>query len=927
MNNISFDNIYLLLIAVPLILVFLIPFLISVRKVNRNFHNVASFALHIIMAIIIGFAAAGTTFTAVLSRTQVYVVADVSYSANKNLDEVDGYIKNLKLPANSEVGLVCFGKDYELLNKPTELASLDSVKTAEVDVSETDIASALEYTGTLFDEGVIKRVVLITDGKQTDENDTYAIRRAVDSLESQDIKVDAIYLDDNIDEEVHELQISDVQFTSSAYLNSIETAKVTVQSSYDTDSATLVLYKDGEEQLPYKAPTLSVGTNTVTFDLDTSKEGVFSYEVKLLSDDDKSDKNNSFKFTQKVTASMYVLAVTGDWETAKAMAVKYGDGAKVDIYENDPDVRLRDKAEFISLYASDDNVNIYEFGEVSANNLQGVPVRGVPWNIEALCPYDEVVLADIDISTIENSGEFVQNIKSMVSRLGKSLVTFGNLGIQTSDDSNVKELGSILPVQYGKSDDDARLYSIVLDSSRSMNQQFHWSVAKEVAKRILNLLNDDDYICVVTFFGEAVPVQPPVRLGANRAAIAEAIDNLSPRQGTLIGSGLYNAYQLIKDYDYSDKQVMLISDGANFGDDYHDPAEVAADMLDNAIVTSVFDVGRKNGDTGTASETLLRNVAAQGGGLYYQSDNQENLNDNLFVEMAEDLIQQVIEKDTAVRVNRASDEVLNGIDTRAIPQISGFIKGKAQTGAITVLQAQYYRTEHSKVNNIPLYCYWDFGSGRISSFSSSFTGDWVNQWEATDIAGTFIDNVLKSNIPDERNENPFSVDVLRDGGSTRVTLTPVTPRFDAQATIELTTPDGKTVNANLAFDQSYYYYEFDSAGVGEYTIKVAYNYYDLAYGNDNYLTVAYTDEYNEFASFDPAVLFRALNGRGEVNLDGNLVVENDMKEVGTYSVNITIPLLIAVVVLYIIDIIIRKLKWDDIRSFFGRYKKDGGAKV
>ena len=175
MNNISFANPYLLLIAVPLVVLFTVPFCIAVRKDNANAHNITSQVLHILMAFIIAFAAAGTTITAVLTETDVYVVADVSYSANKNLDLIDKYIKDISLPGNAKIGLVCFGKDYKLVSDLGSKSKLASVKNSGVDDTETNIAEALSYAGTLFEDDVIKRIVLITDGKQTDETDSYAV--------------------------------------------------------------------------------------------------------------------------------------------------------------------------------------------------------------------------------------------------------------------------------------------------------------------------------------------------------------------------------------------------------------------------------------------------------------------------------------------------------------------------------------------------------------------------------------------------------------------------------------------------------------------------------------------------------------------------------------------------------------------------------
>ncbi len=198
MSNINFDNPWLLFLALPIAVLFIVPYAIAIRKDNLNGHNIASGIIHIIMALIIAFVAAGTSIVTTVTETNVYVVADVSYSASRNLDTIDSYISDLSksLPKNSKMGVVTFGKQYQLLTPLGD--KTQSVKNSTVDDSATDIISALRYTGELFREDVIKRIVLITDGKQTAETDSNALKRQVDALAERNIHVDAIYLDDNI---------------------------------------------------------------------------------------------------------------------------------------------------------------------------------------------------------------------------------------------------------------------------------------------------------------------------------------------------------------------------------------------------------------------------------------------------------------------------------------------------------------------------------------------------------------------------------------------------------------------------------------------------------------------------------------------------------------------------------------------------------
>ena len=89
MKNISFDNPYLLLLFIPLLLAIVIPIILAIRKENRHRSVFISLALHIIISLAVTLALAGMISTTVMTETQVVVVADVSYSANRNLDTVD----------------------------------------------------------------------------------------------------------------------------------------------------------------------------------------------------------------------------------------------------------------------------------------------------------------------------------------------------------------------------------------------------------------------------------------------------------------------------------------------------------------------------------------------------------------------------------------------------------------------------------------------------------------------------------------------------------------------------------------------------------------------------------------------------------------------------------------------------------------------
>ena len=920
MNNINLDNPYYLLIALPLIVLFTVPFVLAVRKSNRNGHNVASQIIHVVMALIIAFAASRVSITTVLTETDVYVVADVSYSANRNLDTIDKYIKNLSLPDNTKLGLVCFGKDCELVSKLGDPKKVASVKKATVDDTETNIAEALLYTGKLFGTGVIKRIVLITDGKQSDLSDNNAIRRAIDELTVQNVKVDAIFLDNNPSVDSKEVQISGVNYTELAYLDSEQVAKVEVETSYNT--AAVMSIKRNGTKLPDVPVELSLGRNIVNVPLDTSEVGKFEYEVSISAPQDLNTFNNTYSFTQTVSDELKVLVITHSFDDCMAAVTRYGDKCQLDIYENDADYSTTTKQIYVNRQASRKNLTFH------------LNTNDVPYTVEELCKYDQIVLADVDVGNLSNCYAFVSNLDAAVAVLGKSLVTFGNLHIQNSENEGVSQLGDMLPVNFGNND--SKLYTLIIDTSRSMNQLDHLNLTKQLATRLINSLPDDTYITIVTFNSDAEVIQPVTPL-SGREEILEKVKNFEVIQGTVLGSGLNRTKEYILPLNFEDKQVLLITDGLSYSVNVEDdPVIVAKEMFSAGIVTSVFDVGRPGsqpdgshvGDDTAAYDAaykLLTDVAEAGHGNHYYANNSERLDDVKFGEMMDDMSMTLVERETTVSVQRLhqKDGILDGLsenDKLSMPNVNGYIYCGSKPSATTVLTVNHKRTDDSEyTTEKPLFAYQNYGNGRVSTFTSSLGGSWMAAWSGG-IGNTFFNNLYEFSIPDEKVSTPYFVNVIKEGTVTRIEMQPTTLQAGTSATIAITMPSGEVINQAMNFNGSLYYFEIDTSAVGKYDVSITYTYKE-DYTCEKSIYVCYLDEYNAFGVYEPSELHRAIDGRGTVSEDGNLTVENDMNEVGKYVVDLTIVLLILAVVLFVVDIIVRKLKWEDVKDFFGIGKK------
>lgn len=874
MRNISFDNPWLLLVFIPMVLILVVPYAIAINKGNRAKAPKISLAIHILICMLVTLALAGMNTTTVMTETNVFVVADVSYSSSRNYDLIDEYIEELqdKLPRNSEIGIVCFGKDAVIL---TEMGGeIKSVSDAAVDSSATDIASALNFTADLFEEDVIKRIVLISDGKETSNDGSVGLINAIESLNNKGIAIDAIYLDNNIDEESREIQLSDVEFTKSTYLGRASSASILVQSTYDTQ-ATLELYKNGDIH-SQKAVNLTRGYNIVNFKLDTASEGENSYEIRVNGQEvDQSDLNNSYSFTQSVSGKIKVMLVTSNQADVERLEAIYGNSAEITPFVN---------------------------------------TKNVPTTVEELCEYDEFVLSSIDIRNLNNVSAFVDSLHKAVFNFGKSLVTAGDLSLQNKTNDDLKMLEDMLPISYGNNDNKPKLFTFVLDCSRSMQMASRLIMTKEAAIQLLDLIQPTDHIAIIAFSGDVTVMQAPIP-ASNKGALIEMIKNIEPSQGTFIGKSLSVANDLMKDLPYENKQVMLISDGMSYSLEVDSPTVVAKTLRSNGIRVSTINPRSSEGASN------LQSIASIGGGSYYEIQDEEKIKEFIYDEIADTITETVIEASTTVKIERPNDDLLQGIGS--IPNVMGYVYSKHKPTANTILSVKYPNSDIYS----PLYSYWDYGSGKVSCLTTSLTGKWAQLWNDTSNGFTFLSNVSSDITPDERIDYPYTISVSFDGIDASMEIVPATLNPYATVEVTVTSPSGTSETRMLTFDSTKYFYDFKTSETGKYTIDIKYTNGDNVYLSSEIIDIPYPPEYNMFALYDSSSLFSAIRDRGTVHEGTVPEIINDEKRVATYTLSFVIPFLIAAITLYVIDVIIRKLKWRDIVTLINKLKSKGGISV
>ena len=462
--------------------------------------------------------------------------------------------------------------------------------------------------------------------------------------------------------------------------------------------------------------------------------------------------------------------------------------------------------------------------------------------------------------------------------------------------------------------------------------------AKQAASEIVNLLSDSDYLNLIEFSGNAYTLHTTALMSDSRQDVLDTIDSLTVSQGTSIGSGLQAAFNIMSgDTVYGEKRVMLITDGLNFTEDNYDPEEIVQNMRDYGIYTSVLDVGR-GGDTGaeaTQARTLLNKIVTIGGGQYLDISSEDSLESVIDTQLPSD-VNNPNGGRSYISVNRRVDEVLSGINQSELGStfVMDYYYGLAKASATTVLTVDFSLSS-SNVQKAPLYAYWNYGNGKVATFTSSVsdTQNWLSYW-SDELATTFISNIFETSVPSEKVDYPFLLDITTENGYAHVTLTPATVDMDVEATISVTCPDGSEITGSMAFGSRTFDYQFVTSDVGTYSVKVTYDYggggedaasdaqsSDKIFTVNRSISVSYAPEYDSFALFDAAVLHKMVGSNGVVSEDGNLTIENEEGEAGVYNLPLAMPLLIAAVALFAIDIGVRKLKWDDIKSLFKKVNK------
>lgn len=208
--------------------------------------------------------------------------------------------------------------------------------------------------------------------------------------------------------------------------------------------------------------------------------------------------------------------------------------------------------------------------------------------------------------------------------------------------------------------------TFLIDSSGSMNAYDKLPLLKQAFSLLVDTLDEDDRVSIVTYAGSSAVVLDSAR-GSDKRRILSALDQLDAGGSTAGAEGILTAYRLAEQnyIKNGNNRVILATDGDfNVGPSSNDDlSELVQRKRDNGVYLSILGFG-----TGNIRDDLMETLSRDGNGNYAYINSVdtakkvlvEELSSNLFT-VADDVKAQVEFNPTAVASYR-----LIGYENRAL---------------------------------------------------------------------------------------------------------------------------------------------------------------------------------------------------------------------------------------------------------------------
>ena len=616
----------------PLWLLALVPLLwwasLRSRSILTRRHLTVATVLRSGALVLVVLALLQPVWTAAVTQVSVVYALDVSRSV---ASEFVQSALNFAQRANREalpgaVRYVVFADRARTVARPQDVAGIGVSSAPGTDRARllyqgaTNLELALDQSLLGLDPAGVKRLVLFTDGNQTQGD----IWRAVPRLSAAGVRVFPFPATPRTDADawIERVDVPDI-------VRRDEPVAVTAQVVSQKQVRARVSLSAAGQALAARAVDLAPGANPVVLAIRLRREGAVTLAAEVRAQGDGFPDNDRLEQSVWVGPRPRVLYVEGE--------------PKVSQYLHDALTR--------------------EGLEVSAVGPEGLPAGGA-----ALDRFDAVIVSDVSPKALDAAR--MQALQTYVRERGGGLIfaagenTFGESGFSGT------ALEKLLPVEF-KSEEKRKDLALVLCLDRSYSMKGRpIALAKAGARAALDLLEEQHYFAVIAFDSqphEAVPLQ---YVRSKRRA-EDLIDRIQASGQTNIYPALATAWRMLQNHPAKRKHVIVLSDGDTAPADFD---RLLKRMQEARITVSTVTIGR------TGNPELMARIAGFGGGKSYVAEEVEQV-PQLFVEDTQSVSQTALVEEPFRPVVKRKIEALRGLDFATAPPLLGYASTKAKEGA------------------------------------------------------------------------------------------------------------------------------------------------------------------------------------------------------------------------------------------------------
>ena len=554
---------------------------------------------------------------------------DASVTATQ---EIQSIIETLR--AGDSWSLFAVGNEPKQFQSAKELGQwIESWKTAGSDDAfraETRISEALLKTRLAFPAGKVKRVVLYSDGQETEGFLGEALRQLAD--ENVDVRFNRI-------ERLAEPEAAVVSLKPSstrAYLGEVVRMNVTLSSNQTIEGDLRIIHKGvAVQQQPVRLVPDQL--NRFYFDIDMFTPGDSKWTAELVPKQDYFPVNNQRTCTITVRGKPRILV----------------------LHEDEKEMRAFERA------MSKQDVSIELRGKF-----------GMPDSIQGMMAFDAIVLADFPATSMT---------PRQMNLLNRYVIDFGG-GLAMLGSENSFGLGGyhrtpveeVLPLvsRFEKEKEKPSLAMVlVIDKSGSM-QGVPMALARQAAKAAVELLGQRDQVGVVGFDGEPYVVSD-IRSAANKESIGAEIDSLQAGGGTNMYPAMVVGKEMLENAPAKIRHMICLSDGQTQEADH---ASLVQAMTDSGITVSTVALGE-------ADRQLMASIAEIGRGRYYETNDPANV-PQIFTKETMQASKSAIKEDLFGTVQTGDHRALAGFTEADLPFSLGYVMTQQKPASQVLLVAE-----------------------------------------------------------------------------------------------------------------------------------------------------------------------------------------------------------------------------------------------